>query len=170
VIMEWRVIPGWPDYEISECGDARRITASKTTKAGRLLRGFVKENGYKIHLLRKDGVTRKVLAHRLVLEAFVGPAPPDKPEGCHNDGTRSNNHWTNLRWGSRSDNQMDRVLHGTSKRGRQHHNVKLAETMVRDIRNRAALGESKIKIAKEYGVHVQSVYAISYGRRWAWLT
>lgn len=55
---------------------------------------------------------KRFLIHTLVLEAFVGP----RPEGavcCHIDGDPTNNHVTNLRWGSYSDNNHDLVRHGT---------------------------------------------------------
>lgn len=47
----------------------------------------------------------------MVLNAFVGPPPPGF-EGCHKDGDRANNALSNLYWGTRSDNQRDRVRHG----------------------------------------------------------
>lgn len=50
-------------------------------------------------------------AHTLVLTAFVGPRPATL-EGCHRDGNRANNTLVNLYWGTRSDNQRDRVRHG----------------------------------------------------------
>jgi hypothetical protein len=44
--MEWRVCIDFPDYEVSECGDVRRATDSKTRKAGWRPRGFIDQDGY----------------------------------------------------------------------------------------------------------------------------
>ena len=55
-------------------------------------------------------VSRKV--HRLVLEAFVGPAPEGE-EGCHGSGGSFDNRLANLRWGTRSENIKDQVAAGT---------------------------------------------------------
>src|SRR5699024_6464865 len=49
--------------------------------------------------------------HRLVLEAFVGPCP-DGMEACHWDDDKTNNHVSNLRWATQSDNMHDRVRNG----------------------------------------------------------
>lgn len=54
--------------------------------------------------------------HRLVLEAFVGPCP-EGMEGCHDNGDSLDNRLENLYWGTRSQNNMDRVRHG------RHHNA-----------------------------------------------
>ena len=56
------------------------------------------------------------LVHRLVLEAFVGP----RPEGMvarHLNGDPGDNRLENLAWGTQSENNYDKVRHGT------HHNA-----------------------------------------------
>jgi hypothetical protein len=61
--------------------------------------------------LSKNNVITDFRASRLVLTAFVGAAP-DETEGCHNDGDASNNHRTNLRWDTHTENCRDIVRHG----------------------------------------------------------
>ena len=56
----------------------------------------------------------------LVLEAFVGPRPA-KLDSCHNDGVRTHNHLSNLRWDTRSANLYDAVEHGTNAQTRKTH-------------------------------------------------
>lgn len=50
--------------------------------------------------------------HRLVLSAFVGPAP-EGMEALHRDGSRANNRIANLAWGTHAQNQRDQLAHGT---------------------------------------------------------
>jgi hypothetical protein len=51
------------------------------------------------------------LIHRLVVEAFDGPAPEGKTDVRHLDGNPQNNHLTNLCWGTRSENMLDVLRH-----------------------------------------------------------
>jgi hypothetical protein len=98
--MKWLHCPRHPEYEVSEYGHLRR--------KGKVRKPYLQADGYLVYCLMGHK-TRKV--HQLVLEAFVGP----KPEGgvCrHLDGNRTNNHITNLRWGTRSENSKDRWDHG----------------------------------------------------------
>src|SRR5699024_9822191 len=50
--------------------------------------------------------------HSLVAESFIG-ARPEGMEVCHSDGNKTNNHVANLRFGTSSDNELDKVRHGT---------------------------------------------------------
>lgn len=50
---------------------------------------------------------KKYKVHRLVLETFVGFAPKDRPEVDHIDRNPSNNHVSNLRWVSRTENNRN---------------------------------------------------------------
>lgn len=67
---------------------------------------------YLVVRLSKNGWGENGLVHRLVLEAFVGPCPEGQ-EGCHNNGDVLNCRLTNLRWDTKSSNNLDRVKHGT---------------------------------------------------------
>jgi len=62
------------------------------------------------------------LVHRLVLEAFAGPCP-DGMEACHGDGDPTNNRRLNLRWDTRSSNQLDTVRHGRHTNANRTHCV-----------------------------------------------
>lgn len=58
--------------------------------------------------------------HRLVCAAFHGK-PAAGLDACHNDGDRLNNRADNLRWGSRSENNLDAVAHGTNRNAAKTH-------------------------------------------------
>ncbi|QZE10566.1 hypothetical protein SEA_SCOOBYDOOBYDOO_251 [Mycobacterium phage ScoobyDoobyDoo] len=63
------------------------------------------------HLRLNLDTNKTRLVHRLVLEAFVGPCPPGM-ETRHLDDDPSNNRLSNLCWGTRLENTMDRVQNG----------------------------------------------------------
>jgi hypothetical protein len=107
-------------YEVSDLGRVRSLdrTIVRSSKLGKLHSvprrgGFLKpglnRRGYRYVNLR--GGTRTI--HRLVLQAFVGPAP-EGHEAAHWDGNRQNNKLSNLRWATRAANQGDRHRHGTA--------------------------------------------------------
>lgn len=89
--------------------------------------------GYHRVPLRHRNMNRWVMAHRLVLEAFVGPCP-EGMECCHWDGVRDNNRLNNLRWDTRKNNAKDRDRHGTKKWGTKHSSSVLTEEQVRELR------------------------------------
>lgn len=106
-------------YEVSSLGRVRSLNRKvigkngiSQNRKGKLLRQSTSHNGYKRVSLRNLDVKKDFKVHRLVLEAFVGPCPSGM-QGCHNDGDQANNHVDNLRWGTRSENEYDKVGHGT---------------------------------------------------------
>lgn len=111
----WKTLPGYEGiYEVSDCGRVKSLP--RTTNYGRRIRERILSttthpSGHLSVKLSRDGFYRRGNVHRLVLMAFVGPAP-DGFEALHGDGDPGNNHLSNLRWGSRSENLLDRVRHG----------------------------------------------------------
>ncbi len=101
--------------------------------------------GYKKVTLSKDSKPYYKLAHRLVLEAFVGPCP-EGCEGGHLDNNPSNNKLENLSWQTKSENQQQRMKFGTDNMGENHPMVKITEDMVRQIRQ-------EIKGLKRHGAY-----------------
>jgi hypothetical protein len=51
-----------------------------------------------------------ITVHRYVCYAFHGAAPQGKPEVRHLDSNSRNNHASNLCWGTRAENELDRTL------------------------------------------------------------
>lgn len=120
----------------------------------------------------------KRFVHRLVLEAFVGKCP-DKMHARHLNGNPSDNRVENLAWGTRSENMMDRVRHGTSNRGERHGMAKVTKEIALKIRAEGRLANKRVRrcdnggnykaIAKKYGVSIGTVESITLGHTWAWL-
>lgn len=76
-------------------------------------------DGYHYVKLWRNNQETRLRVHRLVLLAFVGEPPADRPHGLHNDGNKDNNALTNLRWGNDSENTLDRVKHGNHNNARK---------------------------------------------------
>lgn len=118
----WRAVPGYEGlYEVSDHGRVRSVARKVEQRNGRLLtvqsRAISQHDGgprngcHRRTRLFRDGQGRTVWVHRLVLEAFVGPAP-EGTECCHNDGNPANNRLINLRWDTRQENALDVVRAG----------------------------------------------------------
>lgn len=69
-----------------------------------------------VRLICPDGVRRKFKVHQLVCRKFHGERPSPDHEVRHLDGNPMNNHASNLAWGTRSENAIDRIKHGTQYR------------------------------------------------------
>lgn len=169
----WRPLPGWEgQYEVSDLGAVRSLRGANGHGPYRrphphMLRFQTSRDGYRIVRLGHRDSMQSHRVHRLVLFAFVGPAPDGHVAG-HLNGNRSDNRLKNLRWVTHQENADHQLVHGTRSRGTRHPKCKLTEDQVRAIRRRAH-GERYRDLATEFGVSFSSVQAIASGRNWAWL-
>jgi hypothetical protein len=112
----WKPVPGYEGaYEVSDAGQVRsldRLDARGRRRTGKQLSLRKQPSGHLTVSLCLDRLPRSFQVHHLVLMAFVGPRP-EGMEGCHYDDNPSNNHLDNLRWDTRSANQLDSVRNGT---------------------------------------------------------
>jgi hypothetical protein len=119
---EWRPIPGYDGYEVSNLGRVR----SKKKYGWKILKGCGQRalkqlpNGDIVRakkistvtvMLRDKSGPRRFQVHRLVLLAFRGPPPPGKI-GCHWDDVPTNNRLSNLRWDTYAANMADARRNG----------------------------------------------------------
>lgn len=123
-------------------------------------------NGYG-HMLYGEEVQT---VSRLVCIEVHGTPPNPKDDAAHSCG---NGHLgcvakRHMSWKTRSENQMDRVEHGTSNRGERCGSAKLTENDVHRIRDLRGILPVK-EIAKMFGIAQQTVYGIYNGDRWRWL-
>lgn len=109
-------------------------------------------------------------ASRLACEVENGPAPTDRHEAAHSCGKGhlgcvARKH---MRWATPTENQADKLKHGTMTRGEKHGNAKLTEEDVHEIR--AMKGKLyQREIAEIYGVSPHLIGLIHRGERWGWL-
>ena len=93
----WKTIPSFPEYEACEDGQIRN-------KSGQILTPCRHTHGYlKVAL----GRTNQRLIHRLIAETFI-PNPELKPEIDHINRDKKDNSVSNLRWVTRSENNLNR--------------------------------------------------------------
>lgn len=120
---QWLPIPGFVgQYEVSNRGRVRSFVSTRGLPIPHVLKPYPK--GPKGHLmvgLCAFGKRRPMLVHRAVLAAFVGPAPTETPITRHLDGNPGNNHLSNLRYGTYSENEFDKVRHGTHQQASKTH-------------------------------------------------
>lgn len=167
---QWRPVAGYEGiYSVSTAGRVRsepRITVQSNGKAltikGRVLRPYVMKKGYCLYDIRKDNEALNFYGHRIVLEAFVGPAP-EGCEACHNNGQRGDNRLDNLRWDTRKGNFRDKSAHGTAPVGERHPQAKLSEEEVLRIRADKRPGAV---VSREFGVASSHICSIRRGRHW----
>lgn len=170
---EWRGIEGWPGYEVSDQG---RVRSWKRPAAGRVwepdydspprILKFDIRNGYPSVVLCDRELGRKWESiHRLVLYAFVGPCPIGW-HGAHGDGTTTNNRLSNLRWASPSENNADKIQHGTHQCGERIGSAKLTVAQVAEITRRRRSGERIRNVAESFGVCRNTITNITQGHSW----
>lgn len=165
---EWRKVPGFElAYEVSECGDVRRIGKGRGVSTGRILKAQLINSGYLIVMLYKNNVQYPRLVHRIVADAFIGPCPAGHEVNHINMG-KTDNHWRNLEYVSRSGNLLHRSRLGVG-RGEKNGTAKLTEESVREIRRRHANGEGYKSLGKSYGVAWEAVRNLIKKRTWAWV-
>lgn len=123
---QWRAVVGYEGlYEVSDQGKVRAL--ARTTPRGNHRKAWMlsPDDGPRGHLrvqLRDaEYEPRKIFVHVLVLTAFGTPRPWPEAECRHLDGDPTNNTIGNLRWGSRSENALDRVRHGNDAMARKTH-------------------------------------------------
>lgn len=153
---QWRPVLGHEGYyEISDRGELRNST-------GRLLKPFVRKNGYAAFFTTTSGKPKCLLVHAMVLEAFVSPRPAGM-QVRHLDGNPRNNTLANLAWGSAKQNAEDKRAHGRIRFGAQNPKTKLTAEQVIEIRSMTG---PVAAIAREFGVCHATIKAIKQGRTW----
>jgi|SRR5687768_7530087 len=114
---------------------------------------------------------KHVVASRYVCELANGAPPTPDHEAAHScgkgkDGCIAPSH---LSWKTRTENESDKLIHGTYARGERHSVTKLTEAAVREILDLRGV-ETQHKLADRFGVSRTAISNIYVGRTWAWLS
>ena len=105
---DWKEIEEFPNYMISRFGQIY------SKRVNHILQPLNNIDGYICYALMKNKKRKNVNVNRLVAKAFI-PNPENKTSVIHIDGDYTNNIWTNLKWGYRSDS--DRFMTARKKCG-----------------------------------------------------
>lgn len=124
---DWVQHPIYQDYYFSNKGEVM----SKKNNKFKLLKGTIcGQQGYKAVCVSGK---KKIYIHRAVCELFNG-TPLLEQQCRHLDGNNQNNSATNLSWGTPSENNKDKVKHGTNGVGEKNAMAKLTQKQVDEMR------------------------------------
>lgn len=160
---QWRPIPGHTGYEASDLGKVRslprEVRCGRKKNAVRTIQGQVLRPGRSSsgHFTVALGRGQSVSVHVAVATAFLGPVPKDH-EVLHRDGNPANNTLSNLRFGTRSENNRDISRHGRRR---------LTLAQVAECKRRHwEGGETQTSLAEEFGVCISQMNNIVHGRHY----
>jgi protein gp37 len=152
-VERWAPIPGFRIYEASTHGRVRGAN-------GVLATSLNPRNGRETVTLWNQGDQKTVPVHRLVLMAHT-PSDDSSLEACHRNGDKTDNRLANLRWGTRSENQLEKTRHG-SRGGPKKINAQVAA----QIRKARSSGLTQQAVADRFGVSRPLVSLIENGKAW----
>lgn len=163
---KWRVVDECPLYEVSSLGHVRRCVGGQGAIQGKVLKWHTNtSSGYPTVRLVSDGIARARTVHKLVAHAFLGPKPPGM-QTRHLDGNKLNNAASNLRYGTHSENAVDKERHGTGIAGERNPRAKLTAEQAETIRADYAIGFKAKYLARVNAISESTVYRIVAGVYW----
>jgi hypothetical protein len=131
VSEQWLPTVEVPDlYQVSDQGQVKALSRARRIRGGivvmmpeRILTpNRSHKKGYlRVSLRLHGGKQAQRYVHRLVLEAFVGPCPEGMQARHYPDPDPTNNRLANLSWDTPSQDNYDRVEHGTHQHAKKTH-------------------------------------------------
>lgn len=103
---EWREVPGYSWYEVSNLGNIRDRATGLIPKIS-----LTADKYHRCNIHDSAGRSQTILRHRLVAYAWI-PNPENKETVNHIDGNKLNNRVTNLEWSTRKENTNHAVETG----------------------------------------------------------
>ncbi len=162
----WKIIPGLDrTYSASSLGRIRRERPGCGTHVGRIL---ITSNGHRYAYvsLNYKKIEKTFLVHRLIAITFLGK-PTKRTQVNHKDGNKRNNTIENLEYMTTMQNKVHALKLGLIPRGGNHHNSKLKEEDVLEIRRRYKKGiYTSCKLSKEFNIHKDTILQIVKRRTW----
>lgn len=115
----WLPVVGYEGhYEVSSLG---RVASVKRGQREVLTPWFNPQHDYPTVGLSKDGKKRNRAVHLIVADAFLGPKERSDVEVRHANNDRRDSRLANLSYGTKGDNTLDSVVHGTHNNARKTH-------------------------------------------------
>lgn len=104
----WKTVNNFNNYKISNFGNVisnEKTDARNVLRKEKLLKIHDNGKGYKFIALTNSLERKKIYVHRLVAEHFI-KQPINKTDLNHKDLDKSNNHFLNLEWCTKSENSI----------------------------------------------------------------
>lgn len=156
---EWRVVPQFENYEVSNMGRIRKRDTGQELVCG------IGKIGYCKVTLRKGAIKKTFSVHRLVALAFISN-PDNKPEVNHINGIKHDNCVSNLEWATPKENVRHAIDLGLiNVKGSNCPFSRLNAEQVLEIR-RIGRSMSQAKIGKLFGVHETVISRILNRKIW----
>jgi hypothetical protein len=161
----WKDVKGFEGlYQVSNIGNVKRFIGKIIPKE-RLMGSNLDKNGYSIRTLSKYGKCKQIKEHRLVAIAFIDN-PNNKATINHINGIKTDNRVENLEWNTNIENHQHAIDTGLKdQKGIKHHNCKLTEKQVLEIRE-IGFSQTRMSLSKRYGVARSSILRIIKGTGW----
>lgn len=169
---KWKDLPNYEGiYTVSNTGIIKSLDhyvkchQGKRIQFGRIRKPQLSVKGYHQITIVKNGVKLSTGIHRLVAIAFI-PNPNNYEQVNHKDGNKLNNHVSNLEWCSNRQNADHATINNLRKcnYGEKHHNTKLKNEDVFNIRKLLSLGKTQTEIGKMYNVTSTAIYYIKHNK------
>lgn len=158
--MSWVTFPLNDHYEVREDGAVRRVGGEV------LAQGTLKRGAYKAVSLWRNNRGTLWRLNRVIALTFHGPPPSPKHHAAHEDGNKANNHKDNIRWKTRTENEADKIRHGTSNRGVRNGQAQITEATARLILADLRAGIRVRDVNIKYNLSRSHASAIKSGRLW----
>lgn len=131
-----------------------------------LKKSLTRQGYYRVHP-HIDGKHCNFFVARMVAEVWI-PNPENKPFVLHNDNDPLNNHFSNLRWGTQSENIKqaydDKRI---SAKGENNGQSKLTSAQVIAIRDARKAGFQNRRIAKYFKMSESYIRQVAIGKAWS---
>ncbi len=151
--------PEFPHYLVTSAGQVF------SRRSGRFLKPAQMGKYTGLMITHASGTIVKRYMHRLVLEVTSGPCPPGM-QARHLNGDRHDNRAANWAWGTKRENEEDKMAHGTTPRGSRNAMAKLTWHQVGEIRALCLAGTVQRRIAEQFGISPMTVSRIARGESW----
>lgn len=167
----WKVVPGYPGYDVSNLG---RVRSRRPLRNGaprpaipRVMPALPNSDGYPAVALYNGtkGSKWDVTVARLVLLTFQPKGSESGLMALHWDGNKANNQLSNLYWGTAKNNSDDSHRHGTYVHGTEVNTCILTEEQVRYVIRQRRKRRARL-LARELRCSIYNIYAIWSGKTW----
>jgi len=162
----WKVINGYPDYEISNKGRVKALSkvrnsihGTRTTREKIITQHYNKLLGYIYVNMYQKGMPTSRSLHRIIAINWI-PNPENKREVNHIDGNKQNNSIENLEWMSSLENTRHSFT--TNSKKSLVLNIEKAE----EIREMHKMGMTNSQIALVLGIQRKMAWRVVTNQSW----